>query len=248
VVVALVNATDLDCAKLTTREFNIELRRLLAEGAEVVDVLNPAARHNLAVALETVREPAGGREGTGVTIRFAGPVGWYAAGMNDGPRVEVRGNCGWGVAECMMRGSVTVSGHAGSGAAASIRGGTVFVAGDAGARAGIAMKGGTLVVGGDVGYMSGFMMQRGTMVVCGNAADGLGDSMYEGVIYIAGSVAGYGADAVERELDDDDLLAVAAALGDAGVDLAPDRFRKVVAGRRLWNFAAKDAELWRAHL
>jgi methylamine---glutamate N-methyltransferase subunit B len=231
-------AVELDAAKLTTREFNVELRRLLAAGAEVVEVLNPAARHNLAVALE---DP-------GVTIRFAGPVGWYAAGMNDGPRVEVRGNCGWGIAECMMRGSVAVSGHAGSGAAASIRGGSVYVAGDAGARAGIAMKGGTLVVGGDVGYMSGFMMQRGTMVVCGDAADGLGDSMYEGVIYIAGKVAGYGADAVERELDDDDLLALTAALGGAGVDLAPDRFRKVVAGRQLWNFDAKDAELWRAHL
>ena len=231
-----MTSAELDCAKLTTREFNVELRRLLAGGAQVVDVLNPAARHNLAVALEDE-----------ALIRFDGPVGWYAAGMNDGPRVEIRGNCGWGLAECMMRGSVTVQGHAGSGAAASIRGGAVYVAGDAGARAGIAMKGGTLVVGGGVGYMSGFMMQRGTMVVCGDAADGLGDSMYEGVIYIAGKVAGFGADAVEREVEDGDVLDLAGLLGAAGVDLAPDRFRKVVAGRRLWNFAAKDAELWRAN-
>ena len=231
----------LDCAELTTREFNRELRRLQAEGAQVVDVANPAARHNLAVALEAT-------ENRPFTVRFAGPVGWYAAGMNDGPRVEVRGNCGWGVAECMMRGSVTVHGHAGSGAAASVRGGTVRIGGDAGARAGIAMKGGTLVVGGSVGYMSGFMMQRGTMIVCGDAADGLGDSLYEGVIYVAGKVAGFGADAEERPLDDADLAVLATELGAAGIDLAPDRFTKVVAGRKLWNFAAKDAELWRAHL
>jgi glutamate synthase domain-containing protein 3 len=233
----LMTTAELDCAKLTTREINRELRRLVAEGAQAVDILNPAARHNLAVSLTD-----------DVALRFAGPVGWYAAGMNCGPQVEVRGNCGWGVAECMMSGSVAVHGHAGSGAAASIRGGTVVVAGDAGARAGIAMKGGLLVVGGDVGYMSGFMMQRGTMVVCGDAADGLGDSMYEGVIYLAGKVAGLGADAVERDLDDADVLALQAALAGAGIDRAPDGFRKVVAGRRLWNFEAKDAELWRAHL
>ena len=181
-------------------------------------------------------------------ILFDGPVGWYAAGMNDGTHVVVQGNCGWGVAECMMSGRVEVYGHAGSGAAASIRGGLVYIEGNAGARAGIAMKGGTLVVGGDVGYMSGFMMQRGTMVVCGDAADGLGDSMYEGVIYVAGSVESYGADAVEEPLTDADLVALVAALDPFGIDTLPDQFRKVESGRRLWNFSTKEPELWRAAL
>lgn len=227
-----------DCAELTTREINQTIRRLIEEGGAVeIQITNPAARHNLAVALEAETK-----------IVFEGPVGWYAAGMNDGAHVIVQGNCGWGVAECMMAGRVEVHGHAGSGAAASIRGGLVYVEGNAGARAGIAMKGGTLVVGGDVGYMSGFMMQRGTMIVCGDAADGLGDSMYEGVIYVAGSVESYGADTVEAALTDADLTALVAALDPFGIDTPPDQFRKIQSGRRLWNFSTKEAELWKAAL
>jgi glutamate synthase domain-containing protein 3 len=229
------NAAVVDCTKLTVREINREIRRLVADGATEIAVRNPAARHNLAVALDDE-----------VTIRLDGPVGWYAGGMNCGAHLVVDGNCGWGVAECMMRGSVRIRGHAGSGTAASIRGGIVHVAGDAGARAGIAMKGGTLVVGGDVGYMSGFMMQRGTMVVCGDAADGLGDSMYEGVIYIAGAIESLGADAVEAPMTDDDVLALGAALAGVGSDLAAGGFRKVESGRALWNFSAKDSERWRS--
>lgn len=227
-----------DCAELTTREINQSIRRLIEEGGAVeIHVANPAARHNLAVALEADTK-----------ILFDGPVGWYAAGMNDGAHVVVQGNCGWGVAECMMSGRIEVYGHAGSGAAASIRGGLVYVEGNAGARAGIAMKGGTLVVGGNVGYMSGFMMQRGTMIVCGDAADGLGDSMYEGVIYVAGSVESYGADTVEAALTDADLAALVAALDPFGIDTPPDQFRKIQSGRKLWNFSTKEAELWRAAL
>jgi methylamine---glutamate N-methyltransferase subunit B len=227
-----------DCAELTTRQINQAIRELIEEGGAVdIRVTNPAARHNLAVALETQ-----------TNIAFDGPVGWYAAGMNDGAHVVVQGNCGWGVAECMMSGQVEVYGHAGSGAAASIRGGLVYVEGNAGARAGIAMKGGTLVVGGDVGYMSGFMMQRGTMVVCGDAADGLGDSMYEGVIYVAGSVESYGADAVEAPMTADDVAVLVHVLDPFGIETPPDRFRKVEAGRKLWNFSTKEAELWRSAL
>lgn len=227
-----------DCAALTTREINQAIRQLIEEGGAVeINVTHPAARHNLAVALEAQTK-----------IVFDGPVGWYAAGMNDGAHVSVQGNCGWGVAECMMSGRVEIYGHAGSGAAASIRGGFVYVEGDAGARAGIAMKGGTLLVGGNVGYMSGFMMQRGTMIVCGDAADGLGDSMYEGVIYVAGSVESYGADTVEAALTDADRAALVAALDPFRIDTPPDHFRKIQSARKLWNFSTKEAELWRAAL
>lgn len=226
-----------DCAELTTREINQAIRLLCDEGSADICVTNPAARHNLAVALVT-----------GSKILFDGPVGWYAAGMNDGAHVVVKGNCGWGVAECMMSGRVEVHGHAGSGAAASIRGGVVYVAGNAGARAGIAMKGGALVVDGDVGYMSGFMMQRGTMVVGGDAADGLGDSMYEGVIYIAGSIESLGADAVEVALTDEDRVTLEQITTEFGMPQTADDFRRIESGRQLWTFSTKEPELWRAAL
>jgi glutamate synthase domain-containing protein 3 len=226
-----------DCAELTTREINQAIRHLCDEGSADICVANPAARHNLAVALVTSSR-----------ILFEGPVGWYCAGMNDGAHVIVKGNCGWGVSECSMSGRVDIHGHAGSGAAASIRGGTVYVEGNAGARAGIAMKGGTLVVAGNVGYMSGFMMQRGTMIVGGDAADGLGDSMYEGIIYIAGSIESLGADAVEGEMTAEDRGTLKAALDEYDLGQSPDDFRKIEAGRQLWTFSTKEPELWRGAL
>ena len=226
-----------DCHGLTVREINVAIKRLLADGASSIRVVGPAGRHSLAVALRT-----------DARIEFEGPVGWYAAGMNCGAHVVIRGNCGWGLAECMMSGSVEVHGLAGSGTAASIRGGEVFVEGDAGARAGIAMKGGTLVVGGSVGYMSGFMMQRGTVIACGDAAEGLGDSMYEGTIYVGGAVEAFGADAVEKEVTDQDREMLFGALGPFGIDAAAFDFTKVESGRRLWNFSTKEPELWRTAL
>jgi glutamate synthase domain-containing protein 3 len=222
---------------MSTRQINLAIRDRLARGTRYLRVLNPAGRHALAVALKTE-----------ATIEFAGPVGWYCAGMNEGARILVRGNCGWGLAECMMSGRVEVYGNAGSGTAASIRGGFVYVDGDTGPRAGISMKGGILVVRGSVGYMSGFMMQRGTMIVCGDAADGLGDSMYEGTIYVGGGVASYGADAEEKAVTDEDTVFLRRVLEPLGIDVGSRRFKKVESGRRLWNFSTKEPELWRSAL
>lgn len=230
----LAEASVLDARDLTTRQINQAIKRLIEQGVREVEIRDPDARHCLAVAIKA-----------DVRLHFRGSVGWYAAGMNDGPTVVVDGNAGWGLAECMMRGRVEVHGHAGSGAAASIRGGLVFVRGDTGARAGIAMKGGVFIVGGSVGYLSGFMMQRGTMIVCGDAAEGLGDSMYEGTIYVGGQVAAFGADAVEKEMTADDRTLLATALQEFGIDASPIPFKKIEAGRKLWNFSKHEPEMWR---
>jgi glutamate synthase domain-containing protein 3 len=238
VVAAVTDTATVDCEGLETREVNRAIKQLIAEGVREIHVRNPVGRHSLAVAIKA-----------DVKIVFEGPVGWYAAGMNSGPHVEVRGNVGWGVGECMMQGRIDVLGHAGSGAAASIRGGSVFVQGDTGARAGIAMKGGVLVVGGDVGYMTGFMMQRGTIVVCGDAADGLGDSMYEGTIFVGGTIGSPGADAEEHEVTDEDRSLIASSLETCGIEPAGGLvFTKIESGRKLWNFSTKEPELWTSAL
>jgi methylamine---glutamate N-methyltransferase subunit B len=223
---------------LETREVNRAIKQAIAEGAFEVKVLNPAGRHSFGVALKA----------EGVKLVFDGPVGWYAAGMNYGPHIEIRGNAGWGLGECMMDGRIEVRGNAGSGTAASIRGGLVYVDGETGARAGIAMKGGTLIVRGDVGYMSGFMMQAGKIIVCGNAADGLGDSMYEGTIYVGGKVASRGADAEIEQLTDDDRVMLKDTLGEFGIDAGDLDFTKIRSGRKLWNFSTKEPELWKSAL
>jgi len=224
----------IDCASRSVREVNQIIRGLIAGGETEILVRNPGARHNLAVAI--LRD---------VAITLDGAVGYYAGGMSDGVRLTIRGSAGWGVAECMLSGTVVVDGHAGNGAAASIRGGTVVVRGDAAARAGIAMKGGLLVIGGDTGYMTGFMMQRGRIIVCGDAGDALADSMYEGVIFVGGEIAALGSDAVVSDASAGELAEIRSELARHGVK-GPSGFRKIVSGRKLWNYDKKDMETWKA--
>jgi methylamine---glutamate N-methyltransferase subunit B len=233
--VATVTA-DIDCSPLSTREINRAIRRAAADGLPEVRLTNPGARHSLAVA---VMQP--------VAIAFEGSVGWYCGGMCDGPDITVTGNCGWSVGENLMSGSITVHGNAGNSAAATIRGGRIVIHGDTGARAGIAMKGGTLIVGGSVGYMSGFMMQRGTVIVCGNTGDGIGDSMYEGTVFVGGSIHSLGADCIEAEISDDDRSLLESELAPLQLGPAGD-WKKLVAGRRLWNFSKHEYDAWRAAL
>lgn len=225
---------EIDCAGRPTREINQQIRQAASEGAAEIVLLHSAGRHNLCVALF---DP--------VTVRVRGDAGWYCGGMLDGGTVVVDGNAGWGVAENAMSGRVEVLGNVGTGAGATMHGGELFVAGDAGSRAAISLKGGAVVIGGNVGYMSGFMMQRGSLVVCGDAGEALGDSMYEGTIYVAGEVASLGADAVDAESGDDDLEFLRGELERHEVDRDPPSFRKIVSGRKLWNFSKKEFEVWK---
>ena len=225
-----------DCEGKTTREINREIHRLIEAGEKEITLLNPRTRHNFAVA---ILRP--------VRIVIEGSVGYYAAGMIDGPTVEIRGSAGWGVAECMMSGTVIVDGNAGSGAAASIRGGTVVIRGDAAARAGISMKGGYLIIQGNAGYMTGFMAQKGTIVILGDADEALADSMYETEVFVAGRIAELGNDAVIHEPTAAERAALSAILSPFGFQ-APGSLKKVVAGRKLWNFDKKDFELWKQAL
>jgi glutamate synthase domain-containing protein 3 len=226
----------IDCRGKTTRQINRELRDAVAAGHRDLRVVEPDARHNLAVALV---EP--------VHIVFEGSVGYYCAGMMDGGHVEVRGSAGWGAAESMLGGTVVIDGNAGSGVAASIRGGTVVVRGDAAARAGVSMKGGTLLIGGSCGYMAGFMMQKGRIVICGDAGDALADSMYEGVVFVGGRIEALGNDAVVQEPTAEDLAGLRELLATYNVP-GPATFHKVVSGRKLWNFDRKDLDVWKAAL
>lgn len=223
---------EIDAAAGSIREVNRRIRAALRPDARLV-VRNPGAQHNLGVALLAAGH-----------VRFEGSVGYYCGGMNDGATVEIAGSAGWGLAEGMLSGTVIVEGNAGSSAAASIRGGEVVVRGDCAARAGVSMKGGLLLIGGDAGYMTGFMAQKGTIVICGNAGEALADSMYEGVVFVGGEIASLGNDAVIEEPTHDDEVLLAEAFARHGFD-RPARLRKIVAGRRLWNFEHAELDTWR---
>jgi glutamate synthase domain-containing protein 3 len=230
-------ALTIDCGELGVRAINRAIRAAIASGTTRIRLVRPAARHNLGVALPE-----------GVELEIEGSVGYYVAGLNDGATVTVRGEAGWGAGESMRDGTVVIDGNAGNAVAASIRSGTVVVRGDASTRAGIAMKGGLLLVGGSVGPMAGFMMQKGILVVCGNAAVGLADSMYAGTIFLGGRHAELGADAVVEDPTPADRELVAAALAYWKVPAPKAGFRKLVAGRKLWNFQQNERDLWKRAL
>jgi methylamine---glutamate N-methyltransferase subunit B len=227
------------CGDRTTTEINAEIRRVIDSGDREIVVKQPGARHNLGVA---VLEP--------VRIRFAGSVGYYCAGLIDGPRIEIDESAGWGLAESMMGGEVVVRGSAGNGAAAAIRGGTVVIHGDAAARLGVSMKGGTVLVGGNCGYMAGFMGQKGRLVVCGNAGDAFADSLYETMCFVAGRIEGLGIDAVVQEPSQEEAVWLESTLAHylPGSGRRGRDFKKVVAGRKLWNFDKREWRVWQEAL
>lgn len=230
---------EISCAGQTTREINAAIRRLVAQGETELVVRHPGARHNLGVA--TVQP---------VKLTFAGSVGYYCVGMSDGPTVEIHGSAGWGLAESLLSGTVMVHGHAGNGAAASMRGGTVVIYGDAAARAGVSMKGGTLLIAGNCGYMAGFMGQKGTLIVCGDTGEAFADSMYATVCFVGGRIAELGNDAIIAELTAEEAAFLATTLAQYLNAPLPDpaSFKKVVAGRKLWNFDQRDWAIWREAL
>jgi glutamate synthase domain-containing protein 3 len=227
----------IECDGKSTREINVAIRELVARGEREFRIRHPAARHNLGVGLTVP-----------VHIVFEGSVGYYCGGMGDGACIEVQGSAGWGVAESILNGTVIVHENAGAGAAAAIRGGTVVVRGDVSARGGISMKGGTLIIGGSAGYMTGFMMQKGTVIIIGDTGAALGDSMYEGRIFVGGRIGELGNDAVVTPPSADDERELANTLGAYEYEAARYDFKKIVAGRRLWNFGKRDFETWKVAL
>jgi methylamine---glutamate N-methyltransferase subunit B len=214
-----------DAHELTTRQINLELRRLLyEEGVREVTIKNPGARHSLGAGILTRCK-----------ITFEGSLGYFALGMIDGPEVHITGRVGWSACENMMSGVVVIESNAGSLTGAALRGGDIVVKGQVGARSGIDQKGGTIIALGDAGSMTGFMMQRGRQIICGNVGPGLGDSMYDGTIYVAGKVKSLGIDCVEGEWTDADTELIERKFRIYGLG-SPPAFQKFVCGKKLYNY------------
>ncbi len=219
--------TEIDTDDMTSTEVNSRIRALMAEGFGTIVLKNPRGKHSLGVGILSR-----------LNLIVEGSTGYFGVGLIDGPNVRINGRVGWSCAENMMSGTVMVEKNAGSTFGAAIRGGDLVCRGSVGSRTGIDMKGGTIIVGGDTGALSGFMMQRGRMVVCGNAGKNLGDSMYDGTIYVGGKVESLGVDAVDAEPDDHDRAWLRRKLTQYGLmpEQGVDHFRKIVAGKQLWNY------------
>jgi glutamate synthase domain-containing protein 3 len=219
--------TEIDADEMTTTEVNSRIRALMGEGYGSIVISNPRGKHGLGVGILNR-----------LNLIFEGSLGYFAVGLIDGPNVRINGRVGWSCAENMMAGTVMIEKNAGSTFGAAIRGGDLICRGSVGSRTGIDQKGGTIIVGGDTGMLSGFMMQRGRMVVCGNAGKDLGDSMYDGTIYVGGEIKSLGVDAVPAELTELDRAWLTRKLTQYGLmpEQGVDHFRKIVAGKQLWNY------------
>jgi methylamine---glutamate N-methyltransferase subunit B len=214
-----------DARDLTTRQINLELRRLIySEAVREVTVRNPGAKHSLGVGILARCK-----------ITFEGSLGYFGLGLIDGPEVHVTGRVGWSACENMMSGVCVIDGNAGSLTAAALRGGDVIVRGKVGARTGIDQKGGTAIILGDAGSMTGFMMQRGRQIICGNVGHGLGDSMYDGTLYVGGRVASLGIDCVPGEWTEADTEFVNRKFSIYGLGDPPE-LQKFVCGKKLYNY------------
>ncbi len=219
--------TEIDADEMTTTEVNSKIRALMAEGYGSIVIRNPRGKHGLGVGILNR-----------LNLIFEGSLGYFAVGLIDGPNVRINGRVGWSCGENMMAGTIMIEKNAGSTFGAALRGGDLVCRGSVGSRTGIDMKGGTIIVGGDTGMLSGFMMQRGRMVVCGNSGKDLGDSMYDGTIYVGGQIKSLGVDAIPAELTELDRAWLTRKLTQYGLlpDQGVDHFKKVVAGKQLWNY------------
>lgn len=214
-----------DARDLTTRQINLELRRLIYQmGISDITVRNPGAKHSLGVGILAR-----------CRITFEGSLGYFGCGLLDGPEVHITGRVGWSACENMMSGVCVIDGNAGSLTAAALRGGDVIVRGKVGARTGIDQKGGTVLILGDAGSMTGFMMQRGRQIICGDAGPGLGDSMYDGTLYVAGKVKSLGIDCVPGDWTEADTELIERKFRIYGLG-SPPEFQKFVCGKKLYNY------------
>lgn len=223
----------IDCIGKSTTEINAFLRQAASDGMEMVEVLNPQARHNLAVA---ITEP--------IRLIFRGHVGHYCVSLCDHVEAEIFGSAGWGVGDNLMEGEVVVHGNAASAAGPSLRGGRVVVKGNGGPRSGLGQKSGELIVGGNAGYMTGFMMQKGRIIICGNTASSLGDSMYDGAIYVGGEMEDVGNGVEILEPTREELEEIRATVAKYGIP-PPKSFKKLCSDGSLHHFDKEEFHVWK---
>ncbi len=206
---------------------NKKIDELMSQGYGTIVIKNPQGKHSLGVGILNK-----------LNLIFEGSLGYFGVGSCDGLTARITGRVGWSCAQNLMAGKVVVEKNAGSSFGAAIRGGDLICKGSVGARTGIDMKGGTIIVGGDAGAFTGFMMQRGRIIVLGDVGINLGDSMYDGTIFIGGKIGSFGSDAIEAELTaiDKEWLKRKLKVAEIGENFDVNKIKKIVAGKKLWNY------------
>jgi methylamine---glutamate N-methyltransferase subunit B len=142
-----------DAAALTTRQINLELRRLIYdEGVAEVTVHNPGAKHSLAVGILARCQ-----------ITIDGSLGYFGF-------VVIDKNAGSLTGAALRGGDVVVRGDVGARSGIDQKGGTIIVGGNAGMMTGFMLQRGRQIICGNVGGGLGDSMYDGALYVGGKVA------------------------------------------------------------------------------
>jgi glutamate synthase domain-containing protein 3 len=200
----------IDAQGILTRELNIRLREIVANGTRKIELRNVYGQRYIGTDLD---KP--------VEIEIFGTPGNDLGAFMDGPRIIVHGNAQDGCGNTMNSGEIIVHGHAGDIIGLSARGGKIFVRDGVGYRAGIHMKEygdkkPVLVIGGTAQDFLGEYMAGGILILLGlnlkqcenHRANYIGTGMHGGVIYLRGNVSDFqlGKEIGLAELDEKDKL------------------------------------------
>ncbi len=187
-----------------------------------VDIINPDARHYIAVGLT---HP--------IDVFIRGSAGYFCGGLSDGPAILVENNVSWGVGDNMLSGSIVVGGNAGAIAGVALRGGDIVIKGNMGSRSGQVMKKGTLCCCGSSSFMAGYMMYGGRIIILGDSGEKAGENMAGGEIFVGGQIQSLGCDTRVTVPTQEDLNSIAIFLKKYGISFSGE-FKKIVcAGKDL---------------
>ena len=205
---ATPNVVKIDTAGIYYRDLNAQIRQLVDEGVEHIELLNVCGQRYIATDLSRP-----------VDIKIFGTPGNDLGAFMNGSRIEVFGNAQDCMANTLNAGEIVVHGHAGDICGMAARGGKIFIRDYVGYRAGIHMKEyqekkPIVVVGGTGQDFLGEYMAGGVLVVLGlslkegeiHKANFIGTGIHGGVIYISGGFEPYqlGKEVGVADLDEKD--------------------------------------------
>ncbi|MCL5040422.1 MAG: hypothetical protein M1299_11485 [Firmicutes bacterium] len=179
-----------DARGLSFRELNERLHRLVADGIDIIDLVNVNGHRYIGTGLA---KP--------VRLNIYGTPGSDLGAFMDGPEIRVNGSGQDAIGNTMNSGAIIINGDAGNVLGLSMRGGKIFVRGNVGHRVGIHIKAFAeqvprIIVGGVAGDFFGEYMAGGRMILLGLdrragqpvVGDYVGTGMHGGTIYIRGKV------------------------------------------------------------
>ena len=183
---------------------------------QAIDIINPDARHYIAVGLINP-----------IDVVIHGSAGYFCGGLTDGPCITVEKNVSWGVGDNMLAGTIVVGGNAGAIAGEALRGGDIVIKGNMGSRSGQIMKKGTLCCAGNSNFMAGYMMYGGRIIILGDSGQKTGENMAGGEIFVGGNVESLGSDARLCDPAEYDVNAIMKFLEKYGLSFS-GTFKKIV--------------------